>query len=86
MPDVRRQVVDRKCGAVGEDDGPLDHVFELPDVARPVIGREHLDGLRLDVRQQLAGPLGLLVEEEDGQLEDIIPALAESRRLPGESR
>ena len=45
LRDLRRQFPDAKTGATGDDDGALDRVFELADVARPVIvhqGRHRL--------------------------------------------
>ena len=72
--------------SVGEDDRPLQHVLELADVAGPVIGHQGLDRLGVQVGDQLAGPCGVEVQEVDGQLEDVLPALAQGRGRAGRSR
>ena len=66
--------------AVGEDHRPLDHVLQLADVPRPVVGDQGLDRLVVDVADRPADPLGVPAEEVHGQLEDVLLALAERRR------
>ena len=78
-----RQVVERDRRAVGQDDGPLEHVLQLADVARPVVGDQGLDRLGVEVRDQLADPLRVEVQEVDRQLEDVLPALAQGRSVAG---
>ncbi len=81
LPQLERQVVERDGRSVGQHDGPLEHVLELADVAGPVVGHQGLDRLRVDVGDQLAGPLRVEVQEVDRQLEDVLRALAQGRHV-----
>ena len=80
------QVVERHRGTVGQHDRPLDDVLQLADVARPVVGHQGLDGLGVQVRDRLAGALGVDVQEVDRQLEDVLAPLAQARACAGRSR
>ena len=86
LPQFRRQVVERHRRPIGQDDGPLQDVFQLADVARPVVSHQGLDRLGVEVRDQLAGPLRVEVQEVDGQLENVLAALAQGRVRAGRSR
>src|SRR5207247_6509175 len=47
------RLIDHERLALTQDDRTLDHVLELAHVARPVVGREPLQGLLLDIAAAL---------------------------------
>src|SRR5262245_43019326 len=61
--------------------GPLHHVLQLPDVARPGVGLEQGQGIVLDALDALAGPLAVQPEEMPGQLRHVLDPLAQRRHL-----
>ena len=58
------EVVSSELAAFGQDDGSLDGVFKLPDVAGPVVGFQQLQGLLLN---GCDGLVGFLAEPEIGR-------------------
>src|SRR5690606_34468855 len=73
--DVLREAGGLDLGRRLEGDGALDGVFEFPDVARPVIALERLDGLgaepRGGTRHRRGGPLEEVLREQ----RDVLDAL-----------
>jgi len=66
--------------SAGEDDRPLDHVLQLPDVARPFIGKQ--SGFR---RVREPGDLlpeggGEFAREKFGQRENRFPPVSKRRQ------
>src|SRR5438552_3349644 len=66
------------------DDGPLDHVLELPHIARPGIPDESVQALRSDGLDALLEPATQLREEVLGEQRDVLGALAQRRHAHGE--
>src|SRR5439155_21546363 len=62
-----------------EHDGPLDHVLQLPDVARPRIAHKPVHRLGGDRVDLAAEPLGEAREKEHRELWDIRRPLAQRR-------
>ena len=79
-----QRVVQPQRLARREDERPLEHVLELPHVARPVVGDErvhHAPGDLLDAPAQvLLSPL----DEGPGDQRDVLPPLAQGRDLDRE--
>ena len=66
------------------DQGPFDHVFQFPHVARPVIGDKPVDGARGQHRSLRELKLhGLAVDEVMHQGRDIFSSLPERRDHDG---
>ena len=63
---------------------PLEDVFQLPDVAGPVIAHEHVDGGRRDALDDLTVLVRELLEEVIGEQQQVGFALAERRHEDGE--
>ena len=76
-PELRRQVLDQQFRAVAEDDGPLDVILQLADVARPVVLAEEPHRLGVDPADLAAVLLGVSFEEELDQDRDVLATLAE---------
>src|SRR5258708_4638686 len=70
----------------GQDEGTLDRVFQLADVARPVMlpERELHGGIELLERQRVAA--AQLGEKVSGQRQHFLGALAQGRQSNGEDR
>src|SRR5499426_4241951 len=66
-----------------EHDGPLQHVLQLADVARPVVALEHRHGLRGHSADVLPQFLAELLQEMGDEERDVFPALAEGWELDG---
>ena len=77
LADFLRQVVDRKRRAVGQNDGALDRVLELADVAGPVVGDQGLDRLGVEVGDRLPVRAACRLRKYNGELEDVFPPLAQ---------
>src|SRR3990167_4807496 len=75
----RRQIGDGDAIARGEDHGPLQHVLQLADVARPGVAREEVEGLRGHRADLLALRRGVALEEEPGGGGVVPPPLPERR-------
>jgi hypothetical protein len=61
-----------------QDDGALDHVGQLPDVAGPRVGPEPLLRLGADGGERLLGLAREAAEEEARELQDVVAALAQA--------
>src|ERR1035437_4788951 len=71
----------RRVGS--QDDGPFDHVLQLPDVARPVVAKENPPAL---IRKVLGGATMLARspnQEVVGQEQNVVPPLAQGRDVNG---
>jgi len=71
-----RKIMGRDHRPVTQNDGTLDHVGQFPYVSRPCIGAESLLGLGTDRGDRLLGLPREPAEEEPGELEDVVAALA----------
>ena len=69
---------------VGHDDGFLDAVLELPDVARPVRIPHRTDRLVTEALALASVLLRERVQEELGELMDVIAAVPEGRKIDGD--
>jgi hypothetical protein len=81
---TRREIVGLQIGRVGQDDGAIDRVLQLADVAGPVVGGEQGQGLGAGADHALAF---LDIEAADEVLDqgrDVLAPLAQGRRLDGE--
>src|SRR5258705_2518724 len=78
---VRRKRVGLEDVAASENEGPLDHVLELADIAGPTIALEDREGFRTDRFHRLAELGGDFPDEVRGQERDIVAALAERRQV-----
>ncbi len=83
---LTRQVFKHHGRTIGQDHGPFQNVFQLANIARPVIRDQGFDGLGVEVRDKLVDPLRVQVQEMNGQLEDILAALAQAPVSAGRSR
>ncbi len=63
-----------------EDRGALDHVLDLPDVARPAVGLELRDGLGRERGRGARVAVRVLPQEVLGERADVAFALAERRQ------
>ena len=63
----------------GQDDGAIDHVAQLADVARPVVGEEFLAGFRGELQIGAAVLAAEVIEEIVHQHFDIAAAVAQRR-------
>src|ERR1035437_1092986 len=71
----------RRVGS--QDDGPFDHVLQLPHVARPVVAKENPPAL---IRKALGGATVLARrpnQELVGQEQNVLPPLAQGRDVNG---
>src|SRR5262249_22057202 len=66
---------------VTEEDGPLDRVAQLADVAGPRIGLQPFPGILRDPCHGAAHALAQLVEEGFGERQDVLSPLAERRNV-----
>src|SRR5690606_29017451 len=64
-------------GAVGQDDGAIDGVFQLPDIAGPVIAGEQVHGMGRDAQNALAGFGGAAGDEMLDEAREVFHALAQ---------
>src|SRR3989440_333239 len=67
-----------------QHDGTLDHVLQLAYVARPVVSREPLHGLLLDIADGLPRLLGEAVNQVLDQDRNVVGAFAQRRQPNGE--
>src|SRR5439155_25619310 len=72
--DRRRQAFGQNRGGRLEGDGPFDDVFELTNVARPIMLDEQLHGATRDAGDGLAHRLGVLAEEMLREQRDVFAA------------
>ena len=79
--ELRREVLGGQLGAVAQDDGPLDVVLQLADVARPVVVAEQPHRLGVDPADLAAVLLGVALQEELDQERDVVAALAEGGQV-----
>src|SRR4029077_16941811 len=59
----------------GHQDGSLDRVVELADVARPGMGDQRLEGGRVELGQRLAVPPGMYLQEVARQRRYVLAPL-----------
>ena len=78
-PDVGGQIVDADDLAPSGHDASLDHVLELPDVARPRILGEHLHRFGRHCVHDVAVVLGETCEEIAYELGNVFATLAQRR-------
>ena len=76
--------IDFERGASREDDGALEDVLQLADVARPRIRHQPAHGRRVDAVEPPSDPRRELVEQELRQERNILGPLAERRELDRE--
>ena len=76
--------IDLERGAGREDDGALEDVLQLADVARPRVRHQPAQGGRVDPVKPPGDPRRELVEEVLRQERDILRPLAERRELDRE--
>src|SRR5437016_13845032 len=69
--------IDFQDGSIAEHDGTLDHVLELADVSRPLVGTEMLHRLRRHGTDLLPEVPGEAREEEHDQSRDVGATLAQ---------
>src|SRR5882672_2577948 len=79
LADRLREVGDRNSIPLGQRDGALDAVLELPHVTRPWVCEETLRGRRREPADALARVPGMLIDEALGQKHDVGAARAEWR-------
>ena len=77
----RRQQVERELVAGGHDDGPLDVVLQLADVAGPVVLLQGGEGPRVDVGHVAVVLLIVEIEKMGDQFGDVLAAIAERRQV-----
>src|SRR6266566_2910658 len=75
---------ERLAPPLTQHDGALDHVLELAHVARPVVGREPLQGLLLDIADGLPRLLCEAVDQVLDQDRNVVGAFAQRRQADGE--
>src|SRR5687768_8881348 len=68
-------------GSFTENHRPLDHVFELANVARPVMAFQRCQCLRLNAFQAALGILAELLDEMIHQEGNIFASLTQRRQL-----
>src|SRR6266516_7798417 len=78
------RLIDHQRLALTQHDGTLDHVLELAHVARPVVGREPLQGLLVNIADDLPRLLGEAVDQVFDQDRNVLRAFAERRQADGE--
>ena len=78
---VWRKVTETDACRAREHDGPLDHVFELPDVAGPRVSPQRLQRFGAETRDLPAGLLGLDLQEVLGEHDDVTNPLPKRRQL-----
>src|SRR6266853_5497766 len=76
---------ERLAPPLTQHDGTLDHVLELAHVARPVVGREPLHGLLLDIADGLPRLLCEAVDKVFDQDGNVLGAFPERRQTDGEN-
>src|SRR5215470_3561946 len=59
--------------------GSLNFIFQLADVSRPPVPREHVESARTELDVRLAEPLRRLAEEERAQMRDLFATFAQRR-------
>src|SRR6266536_6386180 len=75
------QGVDAEHLSGAEYNGALEHVFELPDIARPMIALEHRHRVRRHSSHVFAELLAELLEEMGDEERDVLAAVAQRREL-----
>src|SRR5690606_26669952 len=65
----------------GEDDGPLEGVFELTQVAAPGLFREQFERLRIDGRRRAVEARRELLEEVVDEQREVLDPIAQGRHL-----
>src|SRR5205085_2159088 len=75
--DLFGQVVEFYLASRSDDDGALDGVLKLADVARPVVARERLQSLARDAGDEAAGLLLVVFEEVYDERVDVAGPLAQ---------
>jgi hypothetical protein len=80
-PDLRRQALGQDRRRPLQGHGPLDHVLELADVARPVVPLEQRHRLVRDAGHGLPHLLAVLREEVLGDERDVFAPLAQRGQL-----
>src|SRR6266699_538968 len=78
------RLIDHERLPLTQHDGTLDHVLELAHVARPVVGREPLQGLLLNIADDLPRLLCEAVDKVFDQDRNVLRAFAERRQADGE--
>ena len=78
--ELRGEVVGGHLGAFAEDDGALDVVLQLADVARPVVLAEQAHRLGVDAAHLAAILLAVALQEELDEQRDVLPPLAQGGR------
>src|SRR5580658_3926027 len=78
------QILRAELLTIAEEDGALDDVLELADVARPGVGREDVEGLRLDTRHVLLEALVELAEKVLDEQRNVPGSLAQRRQPDGD--
>ena len=78
------QVVALDDAFVSEEDGAFDAVFEFADVAGPMVGDHHVDGGGGDASDGFVEFFGVLFDEEVGEEEDVVFAVAQRGEVDGE--
>ncbi len=68
---------------LAQEHRPFDAVFQLPDVARPVVLHQHVDGRRRKPLDLLAVFLGVFFQEMIGQQQHVGLALPQRRHVDG---
>ena len=76
-----RQVLGRDEAAVGEDRGPLEHVAQLPHVARPAVREQRRLGLVGDAGRCAAERAAEFIEELRGERDDVFGSLPQRRQV-----
>ena len=79
--DLLGQVVGLDLAPRGDDDGALDGVLQLADVARPVVRVERLKRTALDAGDEAPGLLLVVFEEVYDERVDVAGPLAQGRKL-----
>ena len=67
-----------------QNHGPLDHILQLTDVARPVVGLQQIQRLLVNRADGLARPGGVAVHEVFDEHQDVVLAFSKGRHLDGE--
>ena len=81
---VARQVVGRDVPALAQNDRPFHGVFQLADIAGPVIALQGLHGLRREVEDLFSDLRAVFFQKTGGKQRDVAQAFGERRNLNGD--
>src|SRR5215813_4308599 len=73
-----------QCAVARKNHGPLDHVFQLAHVTRPVVRRQQIHRATVDPADRPTEPLAVFGGEVRGQQRNIFDAFPQRRQMDGE--